>query len=187
MSRARFVELMGEAVIGLPRNLKSALRIVEDPEVDEESRVVIAGAILHVISSETAIPGVRGVLQHVGSVLVMRLALEDARERSPEPLARHVEESPILLGQLDEELSVAREFLGEGMSVLEDEVKKLTGLNHQGHGARECVVDTESSRWLYDTVHVTLVEKLEIDEEDVARQIKGVDAIRKSLLKFANK
>ena len=83
-------------------DLKDALRIVEDPEVDDESRISLAGAILHVVSSDAAIPGVRGTLQHVGSVLVMRLALERAREKSPEALARHAEESPRLLGDLDD-------------------------------------------------------------------------------------
>ncbi len=183
MSRERFVELMGEAVIGLPRDLKSALRIVEDPEVDDESRIALAGALLHVISMETSIPGVRGVLQHVGSVIVLRLTVEDAMERSPEKMAGHTS----LFPSLEEELEVTRAFLGEGLSLLEAVVKSLPAMNHQGHEPKECVMDVDSSKWLYDTVHVTLVTKLEIDEDDVAREIKGADHIRKSLLARAKK
>ncbi len=184
MSRERFVELMGEAVIGLPRDLKSALRIVEDPEVDDESRIALAGALLHVISMETAIPGVRGVLQHVGSVIVLRLTLEDAVKRSPEPMGAHTAE---FFPNLEEELQVARAFLGEGISLLEAVVTSLPAMNHQGHEPKECVTDVDDSKWLYDTVHVTLVTKLEIDEDDVAREIKGADHIRKSLLARAKK
>ncbi len=172
---------MRDAVIQLPQDLKAVLRIVEDPEVDDGSRVLVAGALLHVISEGTSIPGVRGALQHAGSVLVIRLALEKAREASPEALARHAEESPELFGPMDEQLDAARAFIGDGMKVLEALVQKLPKLNHQGHSAEQCVHDTESSNWLYDTVHVSLVETLEIDEEDVAREIKGVDRIRKSL------
>ena len=119
MSRERFVELMGDAVIALPQDLKAALRIVDDHEVDDESRVSIAGALLHVIGQETSIPGVRGILQHVGSALLLRLVLERARKNAPEALAKHTEDSPELLEPLDEQLEVARSFLGNGMSVLE--------------------------------------------------------------------
>lgn len=181
MSRERFVELMGDAVIALPQDLKAALRIVDDPQVDDESRVAVAGALLHVIGQETSIPGVRGTLQHVGSALLLRLVLERARKNAPEALARHTEESPDLLEPLEEQLEVARSYLGAGMSVLEALVEKVPTLNFKGHSAEQCVHDTESSTWLYDTVHVSLVETLEIDEDDVAREIKGADRIQKNL------
>lgn len=181
MSGERFQELMGDAVLALPQDLKSVLRIVEDPEVDDESRVRLAGALLHVISEGTSIPGVRGVLQRVGTVLVIRLALDEARGRSPDALARHREESPDLLEPLDEQLEVARAFLGEGMSLIEQVVEKLPTLTHQGHSARDCVHDTEHSTWLYDTVHVALVETMEIDEDDVAREIKGAGRLPRAL------
>lgn len=172
---------MGDAVIALPQDLKSVLRIVEDPEVDDESRVRLAGALLHVISEGTSIPGVRGVLQRVGTVLVIRLALEQVRERSPAAFEQHVQDSPDLLEPLDEQLEVAREFLGNGMTVLDQVVEKLPTLSHVGHAARDCVHDTEHSTWLYDTVHVALVESMEIDEDDVAREIKGVQQIPRAL------
>jgi hypothetical protein len=181
MSRERFQELMGDAVIALPQDLKSVLRIVDDPEVDDESRVRLAGALLHVISEGTSIPGVRGVLQRVGTVLVIRLALEEARGRSPAALARHLDAAPELLEPLDEQLEVARAFIGDGMTVLAQVVEKLPSLSHQGHTARECVHDVEHSNWLYDTVHVALVESMEIDEDDVSREIKGAQQIPRAL------
>ena len=73
MSRERFVELMSPALTRFGEDLKSVLRIVEDPEIDDESRVSMAGGLLHVISSTGAIPGVRGVLRHLGDVLVIRI------------------------------------------------------------------------------------------------------------------
>lgn len=172
---------MGDAVIALPQDLKSVLRIVDDPEVDDESRVRLAGALLHVISEGTSIPGVRGVLQRVGTVLVIRLALEEARGRSPAAFTRHLEAAPELLEPLEEQLEVARAFIGEGMSVIAQVVEKLPSLSHQGHAARECVHDIEHANWLYDTVHVALVESMEIDEDDVAREIKGVQQIPRAL------
>lgn len=187
MSRDRFAELMEEAVIAFPLDLKSVLRIVEDPEVDEASRTRLAGSLIHVLSRGTAVPGVRGTLQHVGSVLLIRLALESARKDSPEAFESHVEAEPELLGALDEQLEVARAFLGEGMSVLEDAASKLDKLNFEGHSAEECVRDTDSSNWLYDAVHGALVDTIEIDEDDVHREIKDVQRIAKSLQARARK
>ena len=102
-------------------------------------------------------------------------------------MSRHAEESPTLLGNLKEELDVARTYLDSGMSVLEKHAQKLPKLNHQGHSATQCVHDVESSTWLYDTVHISLVEQLEIDEDTVTREVKGSDRIQKSLAARARK
>lgn len=182
MSRDRFEELMSEAVIGLPHNLKNVLRIVEDPEVDDESRTTLAGALLHVLSQSVAIPGVCGTLQHVGSALVIALALEKAKAKSPEPIDGHTEAMPELLAPLEEQLEVARAFLGEGMTLLDEVASKLHEQDFQGHAAPQCVTDTESSNWLYEAVHEALIETVEIDDDDVAREIKDSPRIKKNLV-----
>lgn len=178
---------MEAAVIALPSDLKSLLRIVEDPEVSEDSRTRLAGALIHVISHGAAVPGVRGSLQHVGSVLLCRLALEKATETSPDAMAAHMSLEPELMEPLEEQLKVAREFLGEGMSVLVESADKLDKLNFEGHSAEECVRDVDAGTWLYDAVHEALVEIIDIDEDDVRREIKGVARIAKNLNARARK
>ena len=54
MSRARFVELMTPALSRFSQDLKSLLRIVEDPESDDESRVAAAGALPVCVSRNNA-------------------------------------------------------------------------------------------------------------------------------------
>lgn len=180
MSRERFVELMEDAVIALPSNLKSLLRLVEDPEIDEASRTTIAGGLIHVVSNGAAIPGVRGTLQHVGSAIALRLALESTKSSSAEALERHAEDEPELY-DFEEILSVARDYLGEGMKIIEDVVGGFDKLEHEGYSASECVRDTDSGTWLYDVVHEALVETVEIFDDDVQREIKEVDRIRQHL------
>lgn len=181
MSEDRFGELMERAILDLPQHMKETLRVVEDPDVDDESRVALAGALLHILGRNTAIPGVREPLQYVGHAMLMRLALESAKGRSPDAIGTHAEGAPRLIGQLEECLQTARDFLGDGMSVLEKVRDGLPKANHQGHDAKACVHDEESSNWLYDAVHEALVETLEIDEDEVAREIKRVDQIQRSL------
>jgi len=177
MSRERFIELMTPPLIRFSQDLKAVLRIVEDPEIDDESRVAAAGGLLHVISSTGAIPGVRGVLRHLGDILVIKLVLDGARERSPEALQKHVEESPEMFEPLADELDAMRAYLGDRASVLEKVVEKFPTLNHQGHQAAACVEDAESSTWLYDAVHEALIDEIDFDDEDVVRELKQVDRI----------
>lgn len=177
MSRERFVELMTPALIRFGQDLKSLLRVVEDPEIDDQSRIEAAGALLHVISSAGAIPGVRGVLRYLGDALVIRLALEDIRKRSPKAFRKHLEESPEMLEPLSEELEAMRAYLGERVDVLEKVVSKFATLSHQGHQAAACVDNPESSTWLYDAVHEALIDEIDFDDEDVTRELKQVDQI----------
>ena len=177
MSRERFVELMTPALTRFSQDLKSVLRMVEDPEIDDESRIEAAGALLHVISSSGVIPGVRGVLRHLGDVLLIRLVLNDVRERSPNAFQKHAQQLPEMLEPLSDELGAMHAYLDDRVSVLERAVAKFPKLNHQGHQASACVEDTESSMWLYDAVHEALIDEIDFDEEDVIRELKQVDRI----------
>lgn len=177
MSRERFIEVMTPALTRFSQDLKSVLRIVEDPEIDDESRVAAAGSLMHVISASGAIPGVRGVLQHLGDVLLMRIVLDGVRKRSPEAFEKHRSASPELLDPLDEELDAMRAYLGNRVEALEADAAKLPTLNHQGHEAASCVEDTESATWLYEAVHEALIDEIDFDDEDVVRELKHVDQI----------
>ncbi|MEM7138097.1 MAG: hypothetical protein AAF500_16060 [Myxococcota bacterium] len=177
MSRERFVELMAPALTRFSQDLKSVLRVVEDPEIDDASRTATAGCLLHVISSSGAIPGVRGVLRHLGDVLVVRITLSRVRESSPDAFERHAVESPEMLAPLTEELEAMKAYLGDRVTVLEAVVDKFPKLNHQGHQAADCIGDTEASNWLYDAVNEALIDEIDIDDDDVVRELKQVDRI----------
>jgi hypothetical protein len=177
MSRERFIELMTPALTRFSQDLKSVLRIVEDPEMDDESRVAAAGGLLHVLSSGGAIPGIRGVLRHLEDVLLIRLVLTDVRERSPDAFKKHLEGSPEMLQSLSDELESMRAYLGDRVSVLEEVVEKFPALSHQGHQAAACIEDPESSTWLYEAVHEAVIDEIDFDEEDVVRELKQVDQL----------
>ena len=177
MSRERFVELMTPALTRFSQDLKSVLRIVEDPEMDDESRIAAAGGLLHVISASAAIPGVHGVLRHLGDVMLIRLVLDGVRLRSPNAFRKHLEKSPEMLQPLSDELEAMRAYLGDRVTVLEKIVEKFPTLSHQGHQADGCIDDAESSTWLYDAVHEFLIDQIDFDEDDVVRELKQVDRI----------
>lgn len=181
MAQEEFEEAMREAIMSLPQDMKAVLRIVEDPDLDDESRTLAAGALLHVLSAQNAIPGQRGIIAYVDDVIVLRLMLERLEERAPEVMASHREDSPELMEPLEEQMTAVREYLGGLLQVLDKAVDGLPKLNHQGHSATDCARDEDASTWLYDAVHEALVDELDFDEDEVARELKGVDKIRRPL------
>lgn len=172
-----FEERVGQALLSLPQDLKAALRVVEDADLDDESRVLIAGAVIHVLSGANVIPGMRGVLAHVGSAVMLRSALSAAKVKNPEAMAAHAEEAPELVGELDAFEAAAKNFLGEGYLAIDKALAAGPKLTFQGQNAKKCVHDMDASRWLYDAVNEAIVERLELDEDEVARELKKVDAI----------
>ncbi len=172
----RFLENVTAAIMSLPQDLKVVLRIAEDPDIDDQSRVLAAGSLMHVLSSYNAIPGMRGMVAYVDDVLVLRLALDRIAKRSPEAMERHRKEWSEL-EPMTEQLEAAREYMGDSMQLIETAVDGLPKLSHQGHTPAECARDVEALNWLYDAVHAAIVEKFEFDEDDVAREVKGFDRL----------
>lgn len=175
MSRERFEEVVCESIVSLPQDMKAVLRIVEDPDISDESRAMAAGALLHVLSAQNAIPGQRGILGYVDDALVLRLTLERIEKDNPEAMARHREDSPELFADMDDQLAVTREFLGDLVKVLDHAVDNVAKISHQGHNAKDCA--GEDSTWLYDSVQEAVVDELDFDEDEVARECKQLDKI----------
>ncbi|GAB5540277.1 MAG: hypothetical protein SangKO_000370 [Sandaracinaceae bacterium] len=172
---------MQEGIMSLPQDMKAILRIVEDPDLADEHRTLAAGALLHVLSGQNAIPGMRGMLAYVDDVIVLRLVLERLEKAAPEVMAQHREDSPELMEPLERQMQAVRAYLGELLAVLDTAVDGMPNLNHQGHAAGQCARDEESSTWLYDAVHEALIDELDFDEDEVARELKNVDTIKRPL------
>jgi uncharacterized membrane protein YkvA (DUF1232 family) len=174
MAENGFAEAMREALLSLPQDLKAMLRVMEDPDLDDEARVLASGALLHALSASNAIPGMKGTLALVDDVLVLRLALERMAQISPDVVARHRADVPEVFGEWSPQLDAARTYLGErGISVLEKALEGLPRMTHQGHSATECARDEDAATWLYDSVHEAIVEQFEISPAEVTRAVKS--------------
>lgn len=177
MAQNEFEDVVREAILSLPQDMKAMLRVVEDPDLDDAHRTLAAGAVLHVLSAQNAIPGMRGTLAYVDDVIVLRLVLTRLVEEAPEAMARHREDSPELFDPLPEQMEAVRGYLGELLAVLDRACEGLPKLTHQGHTAEECALDDDASTWLYDAVQEALVNELDFSRAEVARVVKNVDQI----------
>lgn len=178
MTLDRFTDALRDGMLSLPQDLKAVLRITEDGDLDDKSRVLACGAILHILSGANGIPGVKGVLGFADDVIVIRLVVERIEKTSPDIIAAHRKEDPETFGPMVEQTAAIREHLAELTAVLEKVVDGLPRLNYEGHTATECAREQEGQTWLYDSVHEAIVERLEIPEDVVVRAVKGAGEIR---------
>lgn len=178
MTLERFSEALRAGMLSLPQDCKAMLRLAEDPDLDEEGRVLACGALLHVLSGANAIPGVKGTLAYADDVIILRLVAERIEKASPDVLTAHREDDPEVYEAWDAELGVIRAFLGELEVVLSRTVDGLPKLQFEGHTAVECARDDDGATWLYDSVQEAIVERLELKQEEVTRAVKGAGEIR---------
>ncbi|MGF1465202.1 MAG: hypothetical protein ACFCGT_03635 [Sandaracinaceae bacterium] len=181
MSAGNFQDVVREAILSLPEDLKAMLRVVEDPDLPDEARTLAAGAVLNVLSAQNVIPGQRGLLAYVDDVIVLRMVLERLGERHPDAMAAHRDHAPELLSPLPEQMEAIRAYLGDLIRVLDKAIDQLPSLTHLGHSAAECARDAEASTWLYDSVLEAEVDDLSFDEDEVARAVKDVHQIKRPL------
>ena len=183
MVREQFLTFIRGAILALPQTLKAALRLAEDPDIPDEGRVLVAGAIVHWLSRTNTIPGVRGgALALVDDVLVLMLAFERLTQLAPDVVERSKADSPELFETLADDLALAREYLGGGMQVLEQALGRVTRLKHMGRTPQQCVKDEASSTMLYEEVLAALVD-FDPAPEAVGRELKDLDAVADDLRK----
>lgn len=181
MSRDLFVDFVKGAILALPQHLKGALRLVDDPNIPDEGRILAAGAVMHWLSGSNTIPGVRGgVLSYVDDVLVLRLAYARIEAIAPDAMAKYRTDSPELFGRVTEEVELLRSYLGKGVGVLDKAVERIGQLKHHGRTAEQCVADEEAATMLYDEVQSALVD-LDLEEEAVSRALKQLDPVLEGL------
>jgi uncharacterized membrane protein YkvA (DUF1232 family) len=178
MTIVRFSAALRDGMLSLPQDCKAMLRLAEDPDLDDASRVLACGALLHVLSGTNAIPGAKGTLAFADDVIVLRLAVDRMEKASPDVVKAHREDDPDVFEAMTDQLEATREHLGELMVMLDRAVDALPKLQFEGHSAAGCAHDEESITWLYDSVHEAIVERLELKEEDVVRAAKGAGELR---------
>jgi uncharacterized membrane protein YkvA (DUF1232 family) len=186
MERDEFLTFMKAAVLALPQSLKAAQRVAEDPDIPDEGRTLVAGAIIHWLSGTNTIPGVRGgALAYVDDVLVLMLAVERAQGLAPDAPERMLQHAPELCETLAEDLALTRKYLGPALGVIEQALPRLTKLKHLGRTAEQCVKDDASATMLYEELLSALVD-FDPTPESVARELKDLDTVVDELRRKAS-
>jgi hypothetical protein len=183
MVRDEFLTFIKGSILALPQSLKAALRVAEDPDIPDEGRALVAGAVIHWLSRTNTIPGVRGgALAYVDDVLVLLLALEHTQTLAADAAERMLQHAPEVVETLDADLALARQYLGSGISVLEQALQRVTKLKHMGRTAQQCVKDESAATMLYEELQSALVD-FDPTPDSVARELKDLDNVVDELRK----
>lgn len=181
MSREQLTDFLQAAITSLPQHLQAALRLMDDPDIPDEGRVLAAGSVMHFLSGSNSIPGVRGgALSYVDDVLILRICYERIEKLAPDAMKKHRESSSEIFADLDAELALTRGELGKGFTVLERAVDRLGQLKHRGIGPKQCVSDEEHATVLYEEVTAALVD-VDIEEGAVSRALKQLGPVLEGL------
>jgi hypothetical protein len=161
--------------------------LAEDPDLPDEGRSLVAGAVVHWLSKTNTIPGIRGdALAYVDDVLVLLLAIERAMQLAgPEMADNFQQHAPEVCETLTEDLALVRSYLGPGISVLEHALDRVTKLKHMGRTAQQCVKDEAASTMLYEELQSALVD-FDPQPDVVARELKDLDTVIDDLRKKAS-
>ncbi|MEY4515173.1 MAG: hypothetical protein RLZZ450_7295 [Pseudomonadota bacterium] len=186
MVRDEFLTFIKGSILALPQSLKAALRVAEDPDIADEGRALVAGAVIHWLSKTNTIPGVRGgALAYVDDVLVLLLALEHTKKLAPDAPERLLQHAPEVCETLDADLALARQYLGNGMSFIEQALTRVVKLKHMGRTAQQCVKDESAATMLYEELLAALVD-FDPSPESVSRELKDLDSVIDELRKKAS-
>ena len=83
---------------------------------------------------------------------------------------------------LADDLALAREYMGPGMTVLEQALGRVTRLKHMGRTPQQCVKDEATATMLYEEVIAALVD-FDPAPDTVTRELKDLDQIIDELRK----
>lgn len=181
MSAEQINDFVAAAIISLPQRLKATLRLVDDPNIPDEGRLIAAGAVLHWLSGSNTIPGMRpGIISYVDDVIVLHFAFARIEGIAPEAMAQHRVDSPELFGPLQEEVALLRAYFGSGAALFDKAIDRIGVLKHHGRNAAQCIADEEAATMLYDEVHAALVD-LDLEEEAVHRALKQLGPVLEGL------
>lgn len=176
MSAREFGDAMSRCVASYGRDLKDSFFVVDDGELDEDMRILGAGAIFYGLAAGDLLPDTLGPLGLVDDVLVLRIALERICAANPERAKVYATERPELFENLAADLATARAFLGELFELFDERVDTCRAIEFKGKTPAICVTDADDNRWLYDEVMEAQLH-MPSDDDEIARHMRKIDTV----------
>jgi uncharacterized membrane protein YkvA (DUF1232 family) len=174
---ARFVETMRSWLISLPHDLKILYEACSDENLSRESRELVVGAIVYVISPNDFISSDReDFSSYADDCLLLRLALQKSLSGEDEDSAFFRSRFEDFFGALDEELAVCEKAMGDLYVWLAAKVDDLKGLSYKSKNVKQYLDDEELGEQLYED-GLGFATEYPVDEDDLADRFKKASTI----------
>ena len=170
-AESKFVELVRGWLVSLPHDLKIAFDAMDDENLPRPVREVAAGVVVYVVSPNDFIQDRNdAVVSYADDALLLRLALAKALGKGEDEQA-FKERFPELFEDLEENLTLCKDVMGDLMTWLESKVPNLPKLDYKGKKVAKYLEDAEAREQLYDDGLVFRTD-YPVDEKTIADKLK---------------
>jgi uncharacterized membrane protein YkvA (DUF1232 family) len=149
-AESQFVELVRSWLVSLPHDLKIAFDAMDDENLPRPSRELATGVAMYIVSPKDAVKDSNdAVVSFADDAVLLRLVFQKALGKGEDEDAFR-DRFPELFDNLDENLALCKQVMGELMTWLESKVGTLKTVTHKGkklalyldnEDAREQLVD----------------------------------------------
>jgi uncharacterized membrane protein YkvA (DUF1232 family) len=171
-----FIGFMSRSIVEIHQDVKVIFEMLDDAELNDETRMRAAGAMLYLLAPGDLIPDTFGLLGHADDSLILRMMMAYAIEQNPERSEHYRERFPEVFDTLEPDLESASRFLGELYPWMFRYLDRLREVEYKGKRAELFVNDIEASLWLYNEVNEDLLD-LEFDDDELQREVAKVEKI----------
>jgi uncharacterized membrane protein YkvA (DUF1232 family) len=149
-AESQFVELVRSWLVSLPHDLKIAFDAMDDENLPRPSRELATGVAMYIVSPKDSIKDTNdAVVSFADDAVLLRLVFQKALGKGEDEDAFR-DRFPELFDNLDENLALCKQVMGELMTWLESKVGTLKTTSYKGkklaiyldnEEAREALVD----------------------------------------------
>ncbi|MEO8842845.1 MAG: hypothetical protein ABI704_14810 [Kofleriaceae bacterium] len=149
-AESQFVELVRSWLVSLPHDLKIAFDAMDDENLPRPSRELATGVAMYIVSPKDSVKDKNdAVVSFADDAVLLRLVFQKALGKGEDEDAFR-DRFPELFDNLDENLALCKQFMGELMTWLESKVGTLKTSSYKGkklaiyldnEEAREALVD----------------------------------------------
>ena len=175
-AESKFVELVRNWLVSLPHDLKIAFDAMDDENLPRPVREVAAGVVAYVVSPNDFIADRNdAVVSYTDDAILLRLGLTKALGAGEDEQAFR-DRFPELFDDLDENLTLCKQVMGDLMTWLEGKVSGLPTIDYKGKKASKYIDDTEAREQLFDDGLVFRTD-YPVDEKTIGDKLKKSSTI----------
>jgi uncharacterized membrane protein YkvA (DUF1232 family) len=180
-AESKFVELMRSWLVSLPHDLKIAFDAMDDENLPRTVRETATGVVIYVVSPHDSVSSDRDntIVSYADDAMLLRLALHKALGKGEDEDAFR-DRFPELFENLEDNLALCREIMGDLMTWLEGKVGALKAIDYKGKKAPSFLDNDEAREALFDDGLVFRTD-YPVDEKTIGDKLKKAGTVLEAL------
>lgn len=175
-AESQFVELVRSWLVSLPHDLKIAFDAMDDENLPRPSRELATGVAMYIVSPKDSVKDKNdAVVSFADDAVLLRLVFQKALGKGEDEDAFR-DRFPELFDNLDENLLLCKQFMGELMTWLESKVGTLKTTSYKGKKLAVYLDNEEARETLVDDGLVFRTD-YPVDEKTIGDKLKRAATI----------